>query len=281
MRIISFNINGLRSVLTKDKSGKKISSGETVLETLIKEQNPEIICLQEIRCSEDVKLNIIDFDSYGYKDITLNCAQKKGYSGTAIFSKIKPLNIQIGFNNENTGLQLCCHASQLNNEGRLITYEFPKFFLINTYVPNSKADLSRLDYRINTWEKSIMNYIKHLQKTDKQIIFCGDLNVAHKDIDVHNPVGAKGSHGFTLDERNTLQKLLDECDLVDSFRVVHPNEPKYSWFSNFAKSRERGKGWRIDYFLISQKLKTKIVDADILGEYFGSDHVPILLELKI
>jgi exodeoxyribonuclease-3 len=274
MKIISFNLNGLRSVLTKDKSGAKITSGETVLETLIKEQNPDIICFQEIRCSEDVKLNIIDFESYGYKDITLNCAQKKGYSGTGIFSKIKPLNIQIGFNNE-------LNDDELNNEGRLITYEFPKFFLINTYVPNSKADLSRLDYRINTWEKSILNYIKHLQKTDKQIIFCGDLNVAHKDIDVHNPIGAKGTHGFTLDERNALQKLLDECDLIDSFRMVHPNEPKYSWFSNFAKSRERGKGWRIDYFLISQKLKTKIVNADILSEYFGSDHLPILLDLKL
>jgi len=274
MKIISFNLNGIRSVLTKDKSGKKITNGETVLETLIKEQNADVLCFQEIRCSEDVKLNIIDFDSYGYKDITLNCAQKKGYSGTAIFSKIKPLNIQIGFNNE-------LNYDELNNEGRLITYEFQKFFLINTYVPNSKADLSRLDFRINTWEKSIMNYIKHLQKTDKQIIFCGDLNVAHKEIDVHNPAGAKGTHGFTLNERNALQKLLDECDLIDSFRMVHPNEPKYSWFSNFAKSRERGKGWRIDYFLISQKLKTKIIDADILGEYFGSDHLPILLDLKL
>jgi exodeoxyribonuclease-3 len=267
MKIISFNINGLRSVLGKDKTGKKIATGETVIETLIKEQEPDIICLQEIRCSDNVNLKIINFEDYGYEDITLNCAEKKGYSGTAIFSKVKPLSIKLDFN---------------NNEGRIITFEFSKFILINTYVPNAKPDLSRLDYRINTWEKSIRNYIKNLQNiSDKHIVYCGDLNVAHNEIDVHSPTGAKNKHGFTLEERDSLQKLLTECKLIDSFRFIHPNEQKYSWFSNFAKSRERGKGWRIDYFLVSQKLKTKIVKADILSDYYGSDHVPIILEFKI
>jgi exodeoxyribonuclease-3 len=273
MKIISWNLNGLRSVLTKDKNGAKITIGETVIETLIKEQNPDILCLQEIRCSEDVKLNTIDFESYGYKDITLNCAFKKGYSGTAIFSKVKPLSIKLGFNDEN---------NKLNNEGRLINFEFSKFILINAYVPNAKTDLSILDWRINTWEASIRNHIKNLQNTiDKHIIYCGDLNVAHDEIDVHSPSGAKGKHGFTLEERGAFQKLLDECKLIDSFRVIKPNEQKYSWFSNFAKSRERGKGWRIDYFLISKNLKTKIIKADILEQFFGSDHLPIILELKL
>lgn len=274
MRILSFNINGLKSILTKNKSGKKCIDGEnTVLEELIKKQNLDIICLQEIRCSDNINLKTIDFEYYGYKDITLNCSKAKlGYAGTAIFSRIKPLSIKLGFNNED---------NEFNNEGRLITYEFPKFILINAYVPNSKPDLSRLDFRINIWEKLIINYIKNIQNTsEKHIIYCGDLNVAHHEIDVHSPSGAKGKHGFTIEERNAFQKLLDECKLVDSFRFMHNNDIKYSWFSNFAKSRERGKGWRIDYFLVSQKLKTKIVEADILSDYFGSDHVPIILDFK-
>jgi len=269
MKIISFNLNGIRSVLTKDKTGKKITSGETVLETLIKEQNPDIICFQEIRCSDNVSLKTIDFENYGYIDITLNCAVKKGYAGTAIFSKIKPMSIKLGFNNEDNGL---------NNEGRLIIYEFSKFVLLNAYVPNSKADLSRLDFRINTWEKSIRTYIKSI---NKPVVYCGDLNVAHAEIDVHNPSSAKEKHGFTTEERNAFQKLLDECDLVDSFRYINKNNIKYSWFSPFAKSREHNKGWRIDYILVSQKIKNKIVNADILNEYYGSDHIPIILDLNI
>lgn len=274
MKIISWNLNGLRSVLAKDKTGKKIASGETVLETLIKEENFDIICLQEIRCSDTVNLKTIDFEAYGYKDITLNCSKSKaGYSGTAIFSKIEPLFIKLDFYDEN---------NELNNEGRLITFVFNKFILINAYVPNAKPDLSRLNWRINTWETSIRNHIKNLQNTtDKHIIYCGDLNVANNEIDVHSPSGAKGKHGFTIDERDAFQKLLDECKLIDSFRATHPNKKKYSWFSNFAKSRERGKGWRIDYFLISQKLKTKIIKADILEQFFGSDHLPIVLEFKL
>jgi exodeoxyribonuclease-3 len=272
MKLISWNVNGLRSILTKNKKGKKIIDGETVLESIIKEQSPDIICLQEVRCNMDTKINI-DLEKYGYNDISLNCSKvKKGYSGIAILSKKEPSNIKLGFNNED---------NELNNEGRMITYEFEKFFVINAYVPNSKSDLSRLDWRINTWENSVLNHIKNLQKTGKKIIYCGDLNVAFDDLDVHNPKTAKGSHGFTLEERNSFKKLLDEANLIDSFRDTHPNEKKYSWYSPFASCRERGIGWRIDFILISKELKKKIINSDILIDYFGSDHVPISIDLNI
>jgi len=274
MKIVSFNLNGIRSILTKNKSGTKITSGETVLETLIKEENPDILCFQEIRCSDNVNLKAIDFEKYGFKNITLNCALRKGYSGTAIFSKIKPFNIKLGISNEN---------NEINNEGRIITFEFEKFLLITVYVPNAKPDLSRLDFRVNIWEKTIRDYIENIKKNlkNKNIILCGDLNVAHNPIDVHNPTSAKGSHGFTIEERNAFQKLLDDYKLIDTFRYLHPNEKKYTWFSPFAKSRERNKGWRIDYFLVSKNLEKKVVKADILGDYYGSDHIPIILEVII
>lgn len=266
MKIVSWNVNGLRSVLNKDKNGTKILEGESVIETLIKEQNPDIICLQEIRCANNINLTKINLEKYGYTNIILNCSTiKAGYSGTAIFSKIKPISFKLGE----------------DNEGRLITAEYYNFILINAYVPNAKPDLSRLDYRINTWEKMILNYIIELQNnSNKYIIYCGDLNVANKDIDVHSPKTAKGKHGFTLEERNSFQTLLDKCNMIDSFRTFHPTEKKYSWFSNFAQSRQKNKGWRIDYFITSKKLQNKIINTDILLEYFGSDHAVILLDIN-
>jgi exodeoxyribonuclease-3 len=263
MKIISWNVNGLRSVLTKDKQGKKTSNiNENVLETLIKEQDPDIICLQESRCPCDLKT---EFKELPYKFI-LSSTTKKGYSGVAIFSKEKPIKIHTDF----------IH----NEEGRIIIFEYPQIYIVNAYVPNSKPDLSRLEYRINVWEKEVRDHLNKYQKK-KPVIYLGDFNVAATEIDIHNAKANEKNHGYTIEERTAFVNLLDQCKLTDTFRYMHPKDIKYSWFSNFAKSRERGMGWRIDYILISDKLKNKIKNADILSEYFGSDHIPILLEIDI
>lgn len=279
MKVISFNVNGIRSVLGKKKDGSKIEKGEShtnVLYDLLKEQSPDVLCLQEVRCNSDVNISSLDLQSIGYSYVSMNCSQtKKGYSGTAIISKTPPLEVKLGFEDRP-------QRDEMNDEGRLITVVFDKYIIVNAYVPNSKADLSRLAFRINTWEASIRAHIARLQQTgNKLVVYCGDLNVAAQPIDVHNPVSAKGSHGFTEEERQAFASLLRECDLVDTFREKYPHLEQYSWFSAIAQSRKRGRGWRIDYVLISSKWKSKIVQAKILGEYFGSDHVPCMLEVTV
>jgi exodeoxyribonuclease-3 len=264
MKLISFNVNGLRSVLSKNKYGKKLTDEKNVLESIIQEYNPDIICLQETRCPGDCKVKI-ELDEFLFKRI-LPSTTKKGYSGVAIFSKTEPIHVYDDFS--------------LNNEGRVLCAEYNDFFIVNAYVPNSKNDLSRLDERVNIWEVEIRKYITHLQKS-KPVIYCADFNVAPNEIDIINPKGHKDSPGFTIQERNAFAKLLDECNLIDSFRLLHPNDIKYSWFSNFGKSRENNKGWRIDHFLVDQKLKKYIIKADILNDIYGSDHCPILLEIKV
>ncbi len=277
MKFITWNVNGIRAVMNKQKNGDKRDPSKcqlNVITELLMNEKPDFLCLQEIKCNSDVSLDCIGLEELGYHTTIINCStSKKGYSGTAIFSKIKPINIHLNFDGFTTN-------SELINEGRIIALEYPKFVLITTYVPNAKPDLSRLDFRVNTWEKTVREYIKHLQSTGKHIILCGDLNVAAENIDVHNPVSAKGSHGFTEHEKKAFKLLLDECNLIDSFRDLYPNEAKYSWFSPFAQSRKKGKGWRIDYFLISKKLKSKIKNAEILSDYYGSDHVPCSVEIE-
>jgi exodeoxyribonuclease-3 len=250
MKIISWNINGLNSVIKKGS-----------LKVLIENEIPDILCLQETRCSADLKT---DFD-FDYKLIN-DSKIKKGYSGTGIFAKEQPIQIHDDFT--------------LNEEGRLICFEYPKFYLINVYVPNTKPDLSRLDYRINTWEKAVREYINKYQKI-KPVIYVGDLNVAATEIDIHTVKGHEKMHGFTIEERDSFELVIKECKLIDTFRFLHPNDKKYTWFSNFANSRSRNKGWRIDYILISEKLKNKIISADILSDYLGSDHIPIVLKIDI
>jgi len=261
MRIISWNVNGLRAILEKDKNGKRDTKNKNVLESLILEQDPDIICLQETKCPEDCKMDV----NFKYKKI-LSSKNKKGYSGVAILSKEEPINVLEDFSE--------------NEEGRLICLEFYKFYLINVYVPNSKPDLSRLDYRINIWESKIKKYINKLQEK-KLVIYTGDLNVAPTELDIHTIKGHNRSHGFTEEERNAFLELKKECKMIDTFRYLHPNEKKYSWFSNFGKARENNKGWRIDIFLISDKLQQNIKNSDILREYNGSDHIPIILDLDI
>lgn len=254
MKIISWNCNGLRSVLNKN-----------ALQDLIEKEKPDIVCLQETKCPHDLKIDIVE--NYGFKYNMIHDSKiKKGYSGVAIFSNIEPIRILTDFSE--------------NNEGRIIVFEYPKVYIMNSYVPNSKADLSRLDYRINTWEVEVRKYINELQK-HKPVIALADWNVVPADIDIYSTKGKAKMHGNTIEEKKAYQDLLSECNLIDSYRLLYPDKKEYTWFSNFGKAREKNNGWRIDTALVSEKLKSKIIDARILKEYTGSDHVPISLEIKL
>jgi exodeoxyribonuclease-3 len=262
MKIITWNVAGYRALLRKNKQGLRDNKirEDNVLNTLISEQNPDIICLQETKCPCD--LSSIPAD-YIYNRI-LASTIKKGYSGVAIFSKIEPIAIYDDF--------------MLNEEGRLLCFEFSNYYVVNAYVPNSKSDLSRLNYRIITWETKVREYITKLQES-KPVIFAADFNVAQNEIDIHNPKNHEWSAGFTIDERTAFAELLKECNLIDPYRFLYPNKQEYTYFSNFVKSRERNIGWRLDYILVSSKFKKNIKKVDILGDYYGSDHVPVLLEI--
>ena len=261
MKIVTWNVAGLRAVLAKNKAGKRDTNEKNVLEALINEHDPEIMCLQECKSPSDLNTKL----DFPFQKI-LASTTKKGYSGVAIFSKIQPIEIRDDFS--------------LNEEGRVICLEFEKFYLINAYVPNSKNDLSRLDYRINTWEVTMREYINKLQDY-KPVVYTGDFNVAPNSFDIYNVKGHTRSAGFTIEERNAFAMMLEECKLVDSYRMLHPMERKYTYFSNFAKSRENLKGWRIDMALVSNKLKKHIKKVDILNDVYGSDHCPFLLEIDI
>jgi len=243
--------------------GKKETNNDNSLKTLQEDYKGDVICLQETKCPGDC--NVKDLPLYDIVRI-LDSKTKKGYSGVATFSNTKPIHIMEDF--------------PCNEEGRVLCFEYAKFYLVNAYVPNSKADLSRLEYRISVWEKEMRDYLNALQKK-KPVIYVGDLNVAPTNIDIHNPKGHENVHGFTPQEREAFAKLLEDCNLVDAYRVMHPTTKKYSWFSPFAKSRENNKGWRIDFVLVSEKLKGKIKECDILNEVFGSDHCPVLLDIDV
>ena len=276
MKIISWNVNGIRA--WKDKEG--------VFEFL-ENENPDIICFQETKAQPEQIEEWFSgdknslFENGEEKHLSdfpyhfLNSAEKKGYSGTAIFSKIKPEKIDFGL----PTLKECL------KEGRVITAEFEKFYLVNVYTPNAKPDLSRLELRYQEWDKAFLKHIKNLEKK-KQVIVCGDLNVAHQEIDLKNPQSNKttktkpGNAGFTDQERERFGDFL-KAGLIDTFRYLYPDKVKYSWFSYRFKARERNAGWRIDYFLISESLKDKLIDSKIFDKVTGSDHVPIELEIDI
>ena len=208
----------------------------------------------------------LDLELEGYETF-YNYAQRKGYSGTAIFTKFKPLSVKYGMGME-----------EHDNEGRLITLEYDDFFLVTCYTPNSKQELLRLDYRM-VWEDAFRNYLLDLNKT-KSVIVCGDLNVAHKEIDLKNPKTNRKNAGFTDEEREKMSILLDS-GFTDTFRYFYPDkENEYSWWSYFGKSRERNAGWRIDYFLTSKDMDDRLVDAQIHQSILGSDHCPVYLEIK-
>jgi exodeoxyribonuclease-3 len=265
--------------MSKTRDGQKHNTfiENNALKTILKNEEPDIVCLQEVRCNNNFDINtILHYDKLGYMLVGTNCSKaKSGYSGVLILSKLKPLNVVYDFPH-------LPDSNILNVEGRLLTVEYHSFVLINAYVPNSKPDLSRLDFRIQEWEVNMRKHIDSMKKQfNKPIIACADWNVAPQNIDVHNAKSAKNKHGFTEEEKVAFQQLIDKCQMIDTFRLMHPNTIKYSWWSNFAKSRERNLGWRIDTILVSSSLKRKVKDANIHTEYMGSDHAPVYLTISI
>ena len=249
MKLISWNVNGIRAVLTKG------------FEDFFKDVNADIFCVQETKCQEGQ----VNLEFEGYQSFW-NSAEKKGYSGTAIFSKIKPLSVKLGIGIE-----------EHDKEGRVITLEFKDFYMVNIYTPNSKRELERLDYR-QIWEDEIRKYLLKLNRT-KPVIMCGDLNVAHKEIDLKNPKTNTHNAGFTIEERNKMTELLD-AGFIDTFRYLYPDKTDcYTWWSYMRKAREKNVGWRIDYFIVSDSIKNKIKEANIYKDIMGSDHCPIGLEI--
>lgn len=251
LKFVSWNVNGLRACMKKGFMD--------TFNTL----NADIFCLQETK----MQPGQLDLDLPGYHQYW-NSAEKKGYSGTAIFTKQKPLG-------ETYGLGIEEH----DHEGRVITLEFDQFYMICVYTPNSQRELARLAYRMQ-WEDAFRQYLTELNHK-KPVIMCGDLNVAHNEIDLKNPKTNHKNAGFTDEERSQLTKLLN-AGFIDTFRYLYPDKTGiYSWWSYMRKARENNAGWRIDYFIVSDTLKDKIINADIHNEFYGSDHCPVSLELDI
>ena len=250
MKLISWNVNGIRACV-----------GKNFME-FFNEVNADIFCLQETKLQE----NQIDLQLDGYHQYW-NYAKKKGYSGTAIFTKKEPLSVMYGINIE-----------EHDQEGRVITLEFEDFYMVTVYTPNSQNELKRLDYRMK-WEDDFRNYLKKLDDK-KPVIVCGDLNVAHKEIDLKNPKTNRKNAGFTDEERNKFTELM-EAGFIDTFRYFYPDKENiYSWWSYRFKAREKNAGWRIDYFCVSEKLEDRLVSASIHTEVLGSDHCPVELVIK-
>lgn len=250
MRLISWNVNGLRAIVRKGH-----------LED-IKRLDADIFCMQETKLQEGQ----IELDLEGYFQYW-NYAVKKGYSGTAIFTKEEPISVNYGIDVE-----------EHDQEGRVITLEFKEFYLVNVYTPNSQRKLARLEYRME-WEEDFKEYLINLDEI-KPVIICGDLNVAHREIDLKNPKNNRQNPGFSDEERERMSILLDS-GFIDSFRFFYPEkEDAYTWWSYITKARERNAGWRIDYFLVSKKFEDKIEDAIIHDDVMGSDHCPVELKLK-
>jgi len=262
MKIIAWNINGIRAAIKKP-----------FLYDLINEENPDIFCLGETKIScphEYINITIKKNIKKKYYSYWSLCSTKKGYSGTVIFTKKKPLNIIYGLkiNNE-----------EYDNEGRVITCEYNNYYLIHVYTPNSGEKLARLNYRTEIWDIKFKEYIQKLQE-DKPIILCGDLNVAHTENDLKNPKTNEKTAGYTIEERSNFDLLLNETKIIDTFRFKNPLEIKYSYWTYKFNARYNNAGWRIDYFLVSNSLKSNIVTSDILIDVFGSDHAPIILNIK-
>ena len=265
LKIISWNVNGVRAVHRKN-----------LLVPFLREYDPDIICLQETKAREDQ--SEADFSSYkGF----WNSADKKGYSGTAIFSKKEPIKAIFDLPSDiekKYNLSKDVYGNP-NKEGRVIAVEFEKFFIVCVYTPNSKDDLSRLSLRHKHWDVAFLEYVKRLEK-EKPVIFCGDLNVAHTPDDLARPKENVGNKGFTNEERQGIQKIIDN-GFVDTFRIFTKGNGHYTWWSHFANARERNVGWRIDYFFVSNILVKSVKKAEILKDILGSDHCPILLEISL
>lgn len=249
MKLISWNVNGLRAVLRKG------------FLDYLDQENPHILCVQETRCNPDdvEQLWPARYATYW------NVAEKKGYSGTAMFSKTRPLAVTRGIGN-----------AEHDREGRVLTAEFSEFFVVNVYVPNAQRELTRLPYR-QTWDKDFLHYLKQLEQ-QKPVVWCGDLNVAHTELDLANPKANMKNHGFTREERSGFDAFL-KAGFVDSFREFEQAGGHYTWWSQMPGVRERNIGWRLDYFLISQSLRPRLKHAFIQPQVMGSDHCPVGIEL--
>ncbi|MBR5251249.1 MAG: exodeoxyribonuclease III [Oscillospiraceae bacterium] len=250
MKFISWNTNGFRACLGKG------------FDDFFKSIDADFFCIQETKMQPDQA----EYTPEGYFQYW-NSAEKKGYSGTAIFAKKEPVSVKYGIG-----------IPHHDTEGRAITLEYDNFYLLNVYTPNAQRELARLDYRME-WEDALREYILSLD-SKKPVIYCGDLNVAHNEIDLKNPKTNRMSAGFSDEEREKFSQLLDS-GFVDTFRFQHPDEVKYSWWSYMFKAREKNTGWRIDYFVVSDRLKDRIKDTYILNEIFGSDHCPVGLEIDV
>jgi exodeoxyribonuclease-3 len=264
MRIVSWNVNGIRAVSKKG-----------LFTPFVEELQPDIICLQETKAQQEQS----DVELAGYEEYW-NSAVKKGYSGTAIFSKTTPLSVTHGLH-ETSINQFGVAADAFgdpNSEGRVLTAEYSDFFLVTVYTPNAKNELERLPLRHTQWDPAFLHYVKTLETT-KPVIFCGDLNVAHTPDDLANPKPNIGKKGFTDEEREGFQNFLD-AGFVDTFRLFTQGNGHYSWWSHFANARARNVGWRIDYFLVSESLVPRITRAEIHADIMGSDHCPISITLK-
>ncbi|MCH8519819.1 MAG: exodeoxyribonuclease III [Nanoarchaeota archaeon] len=252
--IFSWNVNGIRAILNKG------------FYDFVKEFEPDVLCLQETKAYEEqVKMNMSEF---GYEYEYWNSADKKGYSGVAIFSKIKPIDIIYGIE----GLELS------NSEGRVLTCEFENYYVVTVYTPNAKDDLSRIPLRYEEWDPAFLRFCKQLEMK-KPVIFCGDLNVAHEPIDLKNDKANVGKKGFTYEEREGFSNFI-EAGFIDTFRELYPQEEKYSWWTYMGGARSRNVGWRIDYVCISKILNENLIDAKIHNDVMGSDHCPVSVILK-
>lgn len=250
MKLFSWNVNGIRAAIKKG------------FESFLTEYDPDILCLQEVRAQRDQ----IDLPLNGYH-VYWNSAEKKGYSGTAIFSKVeaKSVSYDLGIDKHDT-------------EGRVITVELKDYYLVNVYTPNAQRGLTRLDYRTQQWDRDFLEYVKELEE-HKPVVFCGDLNCAHKEIDLANPKANERNAGFTIEERTEFDNYIQN-GFIDTFREFCDEGGHYTWWSNFGKAREKNIGWRIDYFLISKSLRKKLLDAKIYPDVMGSDHCPISIDMK-
>ena len=260
MKIYSWNVNGLRAVLRKG-----------ALQEFIANEKPDILCLQETKA----KQGQAEVDLPEYEELW-NSAERPGYAGTAIFTKHKPLSVKYDLP---TNITMADGFGDPLSEGRVLTAEFEEFYLVDVYTPNSKSELERLGLREKRWDPEFLKYLKSLESV-KPVVVCGDFNAAHEEIDIARPKTNHHSAGFTDEERQGITNLIS-AGLVDTFRVLHPEEVRYTWWSHWGQARANNVGWRIDYFFVSKALMPKVKAAEIYEKYMGSDHCPISIELEV
>ena len=259
MKIFSWNVNGLRAVINKG-----------ALQEFMKECQPDILCLQETKAKQgQAEIDLPEFEELW------NSAERPGYSGTAIFTKIKPLSTRNGFP---TDVVFKDEFGDPLTEGRVLTAEFEDFYLVDVYTPNSKNALERLPLREKKWDPEFLNYLKSLEKT-KPVVICGDFNAAHEEIDIARPKTNHHSAGFTDEERQGITSIIN-AGFIDTFRFLHPDSVRYTWWSHWGHARENNVGWRIDYFFVSKALKKNLRSAEIYENVMGSDHCPISIDLE-